>query len=487
MTAKTEMNSFPKITVFSVFDNKKHLLSSKNKIINLYLCGPTVYSDVHIGNLRGPLFFHLLTNLLKWQQIPFRYYQNITDIDDKIIAKAQKSGSNEKAISNYYLQQYHSILKDLGLLSSALQFIKVTDHIDDIIATIQKLITQQFAYQIADGVYFDVSALANYHHLTKRTTSQSQQHNLLKDNAKPCCLTYLKQTKQIPTPTQVHLVKRHCADFALWKCKTNGQTWDSPWGPGRPGWHTECVVLINLLFGNSLDLHGGGIDLIYPHHHNELAQFVALSAKQPVVDCWWHNGLIHFDNQKISKSNTNSIIPWLVKNFLLQYNANILKLLLYSQVYETDLFISSEKIQQQVFLDQKIYHLLQRTQLELIIERQQTLAEFRETDSVLWNKFMSILCNNLRTHLFIDEINTLIKTINKLLDDKNVVQAATLVKTLLKSFPLLNLDYVAPQIDVNAKKEILLWHQAVLKKDFVIADKLRSKLQKQNILPTKNN
>ena len=489
------------VTLHSTLHKTQHTFASKNGHVNLYFCGPTVYSDVHIGNVRGPLFFNLLTKLFNLHKISFTYYQNVTDIDDRIIEKAQKLQCSERVISERYFNEYKVVLKRLGCDLNRLRFIKVTNYMEAMINYIKLLIKQQFAYQTKNGVYFAVKRLSNYQNLTNSATVNYQQHSSKKvlsnhsigqettsallNNNQYCCLTFVRSQGLTLDSTTTASMKEHCADFALWKLKISGQTWKSPWGDGRPGWHTECAVLINRLFPNALHLHGGGSDLIYPHHHNELAQFTALYGRQVKMFCWWHNGLVHVNKQKIAKSQPETSTLWLVKDFLNKYNSNILKLLFYSEVYENDLFITDKKINQNVLLDQKINNLLQKVQLELVLQHDKTLDQFTDEDATLWNSLVLILNNGLRTHLLIDEINTLLKQINTLLDKKLVLQTVPLVKTLLRCFNLLSLDYAPPNINNELKKSIFAWKSALLEENFAEADRIRQVLQQKKVLPIK--
>lgn len=473
------------VTLFSSQNSKKYFFSNQNKRLNLYLCGPTVYGDVHIGNLRGPLFFHLLTKLFNLHNIKFTYYQNITDIDDKIVAKASKLKVSEETIAQRYFDEYKNTLQQLGLDLDLLHFVKVTEHIVPIIDCINQLMQKGFAYQIRDGVYFAVKNLPNYLHLLRKVGTKQHPGEV---EGHYCCWEYAKErAKTFLTEQEKSSLKRDCADFALWKIKTAGKTWQSPWGYGRPGWHTECVALINLFFKDTLNVHGGGTDLIYPHHHNEWAQLVALHLpKQLTQPCWAHNGLVHFNQQKISKSQPQTASLWLVKDFLKQHSANVLKLILYSELWSSDLFIDETKMQKYLLLDQQIQNLLRKTQLKLFLQTGKVLSDFNVTDVQLWAKCVDLLSDRLRTYLVIDAVIFTMKDINILLetdDSQDLIQAVKLLNTTLQVFGLLSLNYQLPKFNNQTKNDLLSWQKHLQQKDFLAADRLRTKLQQQGILP----
>ena len=469
------------ISLFSSLSKSWFTFSKKQQVVNIYLCGPTVYEHVHIGNLRSVVFFALLTKLLKLEGFTVNYYQNITDIDDKIVQKAKKRNQSEVKVSTFYFLEYQKILTKLQL--DLPQFVKVTDHISQIIDCIKRLMDNNFAYQTSDGVYFDTDKISDYKKLTKNFSSNLPPHQGKMRNGQYCCLWFAHKNSFLVSEKST--TKKNCHHFALWKFKKTGQSWNSPWGVGRPGWHTECVSLIDFLFGLQLDLHGGGYDLVFPHHHNQMAQFLALNPQAVMTKFWWHNGLVHIARQKISKSKSSNFDSWIAKNFLKTHNANILKLIFYFGIYHLDLQLNARALKQVYNFDQKIKNILQKMQYKLVLISGKVFSDFNSFDSLIWDQLFSVLTKNLAVHLVLDQISHLIKRGNIFLKANNVDAALPLVKTVFKFLCLINLHYLPPSIDEENKAKLLQWQDLITKKQFLQADQIRQQLQKVGILPGK--
>ncbi|TVR15140.1 MAG: cysteine--tRNA ligase [Planctomycetota bacterium] len=263
--------------------------------VGMYVCGPTVYSDCHIGHLMGPILFDAVARWLSARGLDVRFINNITDIDDKIIQRAQETGEDWQAITQRYTAQYLSYLQRLQV-TTVTDHPKATEHIPAILDYIQGLIDDGMAYASDDGVYFEVSKKAGYGKLSGRKTED------MRGGAR----------------IERHSCLHHPADFALWKRAKPGEpSWESPWGPGRPGWHIECSVMTNALLGPSFDIHGGGDDLKFPHHENEIAQGEAHGGSYAQV--WMHNGLIQYEGAKISKSDPRNADPAFADQFKAQH------------------------------------------------------------------------------------------------------------------------------------------------------------------------
>ena len=296
--------------------------------VKIYVCGPTVYNFIHLGNLRPILTFDLLKRNLLAQDIKVFHICNITDIDDKIINQAQLEKTSEEAITAKYFDQYVKDLKDMQIIMPK-EMPRVTDNMEAIIDLIAQLLDKGYAYQIeGDGIYFDISKSPKYGYL----------YNLQTDKLK------LNAAKRIDQ-------KKDHNDFALWKFKTTGKTFSSPWGQGRPGWHSECVALIYKLNSNKqVDIHGGGIDLKFPHHTNEIAHHEALH-DFPLAKIWMHNGFVNFGMEKMSKSLGNVL---LVKDELKKNNPSIIKLIFLSTHYQKPLKYNEAEVKQQSKVWKKI-------------------------------------------------------------------------------------------------------------------------------------
>lgn len=248
----------------------------------MYVCGVTVYDRCHLGHARSAIVFDVIRRYLKFKGYKVRYVRNFTDVDDKIIQRANREGRPWTEIVERYLAAYEEDMKRLGI-ESADREPKATEHIPDMIRLIQKLIQRDFAYLVDGNVYYDVKKFKAYGKLSKRKTEE-----------------LLTGVRVEPDER-----KKNPLDFALWKAAKPGEPfWDSPWGPGRPGWHIECSAMAMKLLGNSFDIHGGGMDLIFPHHENEIAQSEA-ATRRPFARYWLHNGFVNINQEKMSKSLGN--------------------------------------------------------------------------------------------------------------------------------------------------------------------------------------
>lgn len=310
----------------------------------IYCCGPTVYDHIHLGNARILLSMDLLIRFLKQQKVLYTYIQNITDIDDKIIARAQNPTEeltnlffnekiSEKEVSNYYYKKFKEITNLLNIIPPTKEPL-ATHYIPQMIEYIKKLIELNHAYINETGVYFKIDPL-NYNFFRPFQACETNQNNNLEN------------------------MKKEIQDFALWKIKEEGLNWNSPWGKGRPGWHTECVAMSCELLMNcnncirikennfcsceSIDVHAGGIDLQYPHHQNELVQYLAYGKKEPVL-VWWHINLLTVNGKKMSKSLNNFFyLKNLIKN---SFEADSFRYLIYSYNYDSIIDFDLSKFEQ---------------------------------------------------------------------------------------------------------------------------------------------
>jgi cysteinyl-tRNA synthetase len=250
--------------------------------VGMYLCGPTVYKSPHIGHMVGPVIFDAIKRYLQYKGYEVTWVVNITDVDDKLIDAAAEQGGTVAALAEKYTSEYHECLKALGV-DTIDQFPKASEHMTEIIRMTQTLIDKGFAYAADGNVWFDVSKDADYGKLSNRRPEDQESG----------------------TRTLEGSGKRNAADFALWKAAKPGEPmWDSPWGKGRPGWHIECSAMSSKYLGDTFDIHGGGMDLMFPHHENELAQSESATGK-PFAKFWLHNGLTRYNLKKITKSDTS--------------------------------------------------------------------------------------------------------------------------------------------------------------------------------------
>lgn len=264
---------------------KEEFVPADPREVRVYVCGVTPYSDTHIGHARPSVFWDVVRRYLEYRGRRVRLVQNFTDVDDKVIAKALAAGEDPLAVSDRYSRDYLEVMDRLGVRRADL-YPKVSEHMDQIIRVIQGLVDRGFAYERDGNVWFEVARFPGYGKLSKRTVDE------LRAGAR----------------VEVDETKRSPADFALWKKARAGEpSWPSPWGPGRPGWHIECTAMALAYLGSGFDLHGGGSELVFPHHENEIAQAEAFTGQEPFCRYWLHHEMVNIRGEKMSKSLGNFV------------------------------------------------------------------------------------------------------------------------------------------------------------------------------------
>ncbi len=309
---------------------KEQLVPIKEGQISMYVCGPTVYDFFHIGNARPFVVFDTMRRYLEYRGYKVKYVQNFTDIDDKMINRANREGITVKELGDRFIKEYYQDADALGIERATVNP-RATEHIGDIIKLVKKLIETGHAYATENGdVYFSVRSDPGYGKL------KGQDIDDMENGAR------ISPTEQ----------KRDPLDFALWKGEKPGEpSWPSPWGKGRPGWHVECSAMSMKYLGETFDIHGGGMDLIFPHHENEIAQSECATGK-PFVHYWMHNGYINIDNQKMSKSLGNFFT---VRDIAKEYDLEAVRMFLLSANYRNPVNFSRELMEQTVTSLQRLY------------------------------------------------------------------------------------------------------------------------------------
>jgi cysteinyl-tRNA synthetase len=286
----------------------------------IYTCGVTVYDDSHVGHGRSLIVFDVFRRYLEHLGYRVKFVRNFTDVDDKIINRAKEEGKDFMTIANRYIASYYVDMERIRVKPANVEP-RVTEHIKEIIEVIKELIDKGYAYESGGDVYFSVKTFPQYGKLSKRSTEELEVGARIEPSEK----------------------KRDPLDFVLWKSAKAGEpAWESPWGQGRPGWHTECVAMIFKHLGHTIDIHGGGLDLVFPHHENEMAQAEALTGK-PFARYWIHNGLVTVSGQKMSKSLGNYIT---LKEVYKKYHPDVLRLLVLFTHYRSPLDFSWEKMEE---------------------------------------------------------------------------------------------------------------------------------------------
>ncbi len=316
--------------------NKETFQPIKAGEVSIYVCGPTVYDFLHVGNFRGPVVFGMMRSWFEFRGFKVKYVSNFTDIDDKIITRSLKENVDSLVLSERFIEEYRTDYKTLGLRQHDLNP-KVTEHLTDIIAVTEKLIANGNAYVVDGEVFYSVRSFPEYGKLSKRDIDDLQSGARVEPGEK----------------------KRDPLDFSLWKPAKPGEpSWSSPWGQGRPGWHIECSAMVKAIFGESVDIHGGGMDLIFPHHENEIAQSEGATG-QPFAKYWVHWNMLNFGDRKMSKSLGNVMTA---REFLTEYNAEIYKFMILSVHYRSISDFSEQGIERAVAGLARVYSAMAHTE-----------------------------------------------------------------------------------------------------------------------------
>ena len=325
---------------------KEEFIPLEEGKVKMYSCGPTVYNYFHIGNARPFIIFDSLRRYLEYIGYDVTFVQNFTDIDDKMIRNANEQGITVKELADRYIAEYFTDAKGLGIKEATVHP-KATENIDAIIETVKTLVDKGFAYEANGDVYFETHKFSEYGKLSKQP------------------LEDLEAGARI----DVTDVKRNPTDFALWKAKKEGEpAWVSPWGEGRPGWHIECSAMVNKYLGETIDIHSGGQDLIFPHHENEIAQSECANGK-PFARYWLHNGYINVDNEKMSKSKGNFFT---VRDVAKKYDYEVIRFFMLSAHYRSVINFADELLNQSKAGLERLYNCLYN------LEFMQTKAKKRE-------------------------------------------------------------------------------------------------------------
>ena len=442
------------IKVYNSLTNKmEDFKPIKKDEISMYVCGPTVYNHMHIGNARPVVFFDTVRRFFEYIGYQVKMVSNFTDIDDKIIQKAIEENTTEDSISEKYIKAYLDACDKIGCNKQVIHP-RVTEHIEDIILYIDRLVKTAHAYQSGDDVYFDVRSIPEYGILSNQKL----------DNLESGSRIDINKNKKDP------------ADFTLWK-KTNdiGKKWPSPFGMGRPGWHTECVVMIDKIFGGKIDIHGGGNDLKFPHHENEIAQSMALN-NHTIANYWIHNARIDLSGEKMSKSLGNVI--WL-KDIIDVYPPQAYRLFVLSNHYRQTINYSDELMKKMTIEWEKF----EKTYVSLYRKIELNDLEFNGNDLEIMKEFLNEMAYDFNTANALSVLYNLQKKINKDLRNTNcsLDELKDDFQTLQDMFDIFGLFVDIQPLSIKEKKLVHAWQKAREKKDFVKADELRLKITEMDI------
>jgi cysteinyl-tRNA synthetase len=433
--------------------------------VKIYSCGPTVYNFFHIGNARPFIIFDTLRRYLEYRGYKVKFVQNFTDIDDKMIKKADEEGIGIKELADKYIEEYFIDAAGLGIKEASVHP-KATENIEAIIEMIKELENKGYAYSVNGDVYFDTRRFKEYGKLS---------HQSLED---------LDHGARV----EVDGRKRNSMDFVLWKAQKPGEpAWDSPWGKGRPGWHIECSAMAKTYLGETIDIHCGGQDLIFPHHENEIAQSEAYSGK-PFARYWLHNGFININNEKMSKSKGNFFT---VRDIVKEFDYEVIRFFMLSAHYRSPINFSTEQLQQAENGLKRMYKCIEN--LEYLkhnaVERDEPSdgeISLKNRLTELKGKFIQAMDDDLNTADAIAAMFEMIKEINISVAAVSDVSKETinycigLLKELAGVIGILQKSG-GERLDAEIEELINKRQQARKEKDWKTADQIRDRLKDMGI------
>jgi cysteinyl-tRNA synthetase len=388
------------LRVYNTMTGKKEAFSPLQPgKVGMYVCGVTVYDYCHIGHARANIVFDIVYRYLQHLGFEVNYVRNYTDVDDKIINRANERGIDSRLLSEEFIRAFDEDMALLGLQLPTHQP-KATEHIEQIVAVIQRLVERGLAYASAGDVYFAVEQFPDYLKLSKRNLEEMQSGARIAPGEQ----------------------KRNPMDFALWKSAKPGEpSWESPWGPGRPGWHIECSAMSMVYLGESFDIHGGGKDLVFPHHENEIAQSEGASGK-PFAKYWLHNGFVNVNQEKMSKSLGNFFT---IRDILQSYDPEVVRFFILTAHYRSPIDFSDQNLQEAKAGLSRFYEALQAA-AEAVEGVPEGAAASTEGAS-LEEKFHEAMDDDFNTALAIGHLFDGVRTMNRLMGEKKFTKKADLV------------------------------------------------------------
>ena len=445
--------------LFNTLTNKKEEFKPiEEGKVSIYICGPTVYNHAHIGNTRPMIVFDVLRRTFEYLGNDVTFVSNYTDVDDKIIKAAKEEGITEKELTDKYIKAYEDVRAGLNIEDPTYKP-RVTETMPEIIEFIQALIDKGYAYEVDGDVYFRVTKVKEYGMLSgikvEDLIAGASDRTLSVDDKK----------------------KESTTDFALWKKTDEGIQFDTPWSKGRPGWHTECVVMINKLFKDGkIDIHGGGQDLKFPHHENEIAQSMAYNG-HPIANYWMHNQMINIEGIKMSKSLGN--VLW-AKDKIVEFGCNVFKWLMLSTHYRNPLNMTGKVI---VGVRKEVSKVENATKnASLYLQVNQVPAHDYKKETV--DAMVNALEDDLNTSLALTQILDQVKVLNQVMrvreKDNDVI--ATEYATLVKMGDVLGFLFEGTKLSEDDIALYEEWNAYKKEKNFDEADRVRKELTERGIL-----
>jgi cysteinyl-tRNA synthetase len=430
--------------IYSTLSGKKEQFVPQSDQVTMYVCGVTPYSDAHIGHAMSYIIFDVIRRYIKFSGYKLKFIQNVTDVDDKIIDRANKKGIPAVELAEQYSESFMADMDALNVVRADF-YPRATGEIDKIIEMVQGLIDKGYAYEANGSVYFRVSKVPDYGKLAHRTLDSMMAGARI----------------------EIEQDKEHPMDFTLWKASKPGEpSWTSPWGEGRPGWHIECSAMSVKYLGDTIDIHGGGSDLIFPHHENEIVQSECFTGKKPFAKYWMHNGLLQFGGDKMSKSLGNLIT---IKNALQKYSVDTIRIFILNSHYRSPLKYSLEAFQAAESAAER----LRRT-----VEREDNAGNADKLDPEPYRKlFIEAMDDDFNTPQALAALFDLARAINQEADSgANITEAKKVLLELAQD--VLGLKLASLSYDENPEIQKLIQERQTFRKEknWEKADAVREKL-----------
>ncbi len=448
--------------LFNTLTRQKEDFIIRDNHVRMYVCGPTVYNYFHIGNARCFVVFDMLRRYLEFRGAKVTFVQNFTDVDDKLIRAAKEDGTTVPAIAEKYIAEYFKDAEGLGV-RKATHHPRATENIDGIIDIVEKLIQKGHAYVSGNDVYFDSQSDSQYGKLS--------HHDM--------------DSLEAGARIDVNDTKKHPFDFALWKGQKEDSeiAWDSPWGKGRPGWHIECSAMVNKYLGTDIDIHGGGVDLIFPHHENEIAQSECATGCT-LARFWLHNGHINVDNKKMSKSAGNF---FLVRDAAAKYGYRSVRFFLLSSQYRSPINYSSDILEQASAAVERLsncisnFDFVKKTPADAVSDREKQSIEFLAAKK---QSFVDAMEDDLNTADAIGFLFEMTREINTVITNSVSKEYINAVEELyIPLCELLGFGREESDFDVEYIERIIAERSEAKKaRDYAKADAIRNELKEKGIV-----
>jgi len=445
------------LKVYNTLTRKTEIFKPRtDKKVQMFVCGPTVYDYSHIGHARSYIVFDIIAKYLKYRGYKVTYIQNITDIDDKIINRANETKKDPNKLAKEFEEAYYADMSALGV-DAVDTYIPASEHIPEIIDQIQRLIKKGYAYVAKDGVWFSVSKFKEYGKLSRQKPQELHKHRI-----------------------EPSTYKKSHSDFALWKShKPSEPFWESPWGKGRPGWHIEDTAITEKYFGPQYDVHGGGQDLIFPHHEAEIAQIEAVSGK-PLVRYWLHNGFLLVNGEKMAKSLGNFVT---IRDALQKHKPQVLRLFFAATHYRAHIDYSESALEN----SSKVYQKLEDFMLKLQTYAGGKGGSADKHISKLKEDFESSMDDDFNIAGALASLYEFMRQINSAMDNMSLSasDAKKIHSVMLDFDDILGLklgDIKEAKLPKMISELIKRRDEARAKKDFKTADKIRNELKKKGVV-----